>query len=114
MGAECGRRSDDQNLWNIFSWDTGTWDKSETKLSYKFSTAGQLFAVASRLNPAVNSFPQRRSVFHITESFSLRGTAGQEGLTLAGTTIKCPKKVSHFWDERDTFSGTDGTSGTAG
>ena len=32
---------------------------------------------------------------------TMRGTAGQEGLTLLSTIIKCPTKVSHFWDERD-------------
>ena len=31
------------------------------------------------------------------------GTAGQTGLSPAGTTIKCPTRLSHFWDERDTF-----------
>ena len=33
--------------------------------------------------------------------FKYRGTAGQEGLNILDTTIKCPTKVSHFWDERD-------------
>jgi hypothetical protein len=31
------------------------------------------------------------------------GTVGQERLNIIDTTIKCPTKVSHFWDERDTF-----------
>src|SRR5689334_19628515 len=31
------------------------------------------------------------------------GTAGQEGLSSTGTTIKCPTEVSHFRDARDTL-----------
>jgi hypothetical protein len=29
------------------------------------------------------------------------GTAGQKGLSQTDTTIKCPTKLSHFWDEWD-------------
>ena len=35
----------------------------------------------------------------------MRGTAGQTGLTVVFATIKCPTKLSHFWDERDSWDG---------
>ena len=85
----------------IFSWDTGTWDKTETDLSHLRYRSGQSHYRVSPLFEALNSFPQENVLF----SRGTRGTAGQEGLTLLNTTINCPTKVSHFWDERDSWDG---------
>ena len=41
------------------------------------------------------------------------GTAGQTGLNVIVTTIKCPTKVSHFWDERDSLRLVDLAGGNS-
>ena len=46
-------------------------------------------------------------------SFSTHGgTAGQQWLNIIDTTIKCPTKVSHFWDGWDTFGTHTGRNAT--
>jgi hypothetical protein len=66
-----------------------------------FSTAGQpdttvrkLFAAVTAISTSRNGFPQNRLS-------QMRGTAGQEDLTLLDTIIKCPTKLSHFRDQWD-------------
>ena len=89
--------------------DSGTWDKTETDLSQLFRGVGQVVIHANPLFAALNIFPQSKFLC----PRGTRGTAGQEGLTLTDTTIKCPTKVSHFWDARNSWDGSK-TGGNRG
>jgi hypothetical protein len=83
------------------SWDSGTWDKSWGGLSRQFSTAGEYPKNLNSVAIVFNNFSTTRESFPQNHYSQMRGTAGQEGLTLLNTTIKCPTKLSHFRDQWD-------------
>ena len=69
---------------------------------------GQTLIGVNLILAVINIFPQAKALF----SRGTGGTAGQKGLNIIDTTIKCPKKVSHFRYARDTL-GRGNTGGNA-
>ena len=81
---------------------SGTWDKTET------DTVPPVFHSGTASCDRKRSYYSTYGLFHrlrrIRQGY-MCGTVGQEGLNLLNRTIKCPTKLSHFGDERDTWDG---------
>ena len=86
----------------LLSWDTGTHYKTETK------SVPTSFHSGTEIDDHKCLHLSSCRVFHRLRRIrfgDMCGTAGQEGLNIILTTIKCPTKVSHFWDARDSWDG---------
>jgi hypothetical protein len=87
----------------FFSGTVGHGTKLRPYVSHQFSTAGHFRAMLSELFTIVTVFSTVRIGFQQNDFSQMRGTAGQKGLTLLNTTIKCPTKLSHFRDQWDSW-----------
>jgi hypothetical protein len=75
---------------------------------------GKKFRLTTKTAKKIAKDAKRDPVGQNTPLSAHSGTAGQEGLTLTDTTVKCPTKVSHFWDEWDTWDAQKGSPPSQG
>ena len=74
----------------------GFFDRRQAKIA---TEATQRNLAQSVRRAYSRSFPSQHGTNDLFSNIC--GTAGQQGLNLVDTTINCPTKLSHFWDEWD-------------